>query len=110
LIEGVFIGQAISRALSLFAIIGPSTASIESPKKMVSSGDVQGKIYKFKSNSECSDLGVPTPDLPDKVRGHMVLVLSTVPGKLNFVKVMTVSAYFKRLNGLLLTPYSSPRG
>jgi len=33
-------------------------------------------FYKFKSNSESSDLGVPTPDLADRVRGRMVLVLS----------------------------------
>lgn len=59
---------------------------------MVRLRDVQGKIYKFKSNSECLDLGIPTPLLPDKVRGHMALVLDAVPGKLDYVKVMTVSA------------------
>ncbi|KAJ5556634.1 hypothetical protein N7494_000549 [Penicillium frequentans] len=62
---------------------------------MVSSRDVQGRIYKFKSNSECSDLGVPTLDLPDKARGHMVLVVSTVPGKLKYVKVMTITSRLK---------------
>jgi hypothetical protein len=59
---------------------------------MVPLKDVQGRVYKFLSNSECLDLGIPTPVLPEKVRGHMVLVLSGVPGKLNHVKVMTVSA------------------
>jgi len=52
-------------------------------------------VYKFKSNPECLGLGIPTPVLPDKVRGHMdlvlVLVLGGVPRKLDYVKVMTVS-------------------
>lgn len=54
--------------------------------------DIQGRVYKFKSNSECLDLGIPTPVLPEKVRAHMVLVLGGVPGKLDHVKIMTVSA------------------
>jgi hypothetical protein len=59
---------------------------------MVLLKDVQGRVYEFKSNSECLGLGMPTPVLPDKVRGHMVLVLGGVPRKLDYVKVMTVSA------------------
>ncbi len=59
---------------------------------MVPLKDVQGRVYKFKSNSESLGLGIPTPLLPDKVRGHMVLVLDSVPGKLDYIKVMTVSA------------------
>jgi hypothetical protein len=59
---------------------------------MVLLTDVQGRVYKFKSNSEYCGLGIPTPVLLDKVRGHMVLVLSGVPRKLRHVKVMTMSA------------------
>jgi hypothetical protein len=59
---------------------------------MVVLKDVQGRVYKFKSNSECLGLGIPTPLLQDKVRGHMVLVIGIVPEKLDYVKVMTVSA------------------
>ncbi len=59
---------------------------------MVLLRDFEGGVYTFKSNSECLDLGVPTPVLPEKVRGHMVLVLGGVPKKLDYVKVMTVSA------------------
>lgn len=54
--------------------------------------DVQGRVYKFKSRSECSGLGMLTLDITDVVRSHMVLVLDIVPGKLDYVKVMTVSA------------------
>jgi hypothetical protein len=32
-----------------------------------------------------------TPEVKDVVRSHMVLVLDIVPGKLDYVKVMTVS-------------------
>lgn len=60
--------------------------------KMVRPKDVQGKIYRFKSTSECFALGIPPPVLPDNVRGHMVLVLGIIPGKLGYVKLMTVSA------------------
>ena len=53
-------------------------------------------VHKFKSNPECLGLGIPTPILPDKVRGYMdlvlVLVLGGVSRKLDYVKVMTVSA------------------
>jgi hypothetical protein len=63
---------------------------------MVLLRDVQGKVYKFKSRSECLGLGLglgmPTLDVTDVVRSHMVLVLDIVPGKLDYVKVMTVSA------------------
>jgi hypothetical protein len=59
---------------------------------MVLLKDVQGRVYKFKSNSECYGLGIPTPILLDKVRGYMVLILGGVPRKLGYVKAMTVSA------------------
>lgn len=59
---------------------------------MVLLRDVQGRVYKFKSKSECLGLGIPTLDVTDIVRSHMVLVLDIVPGKLDYVKVMTVSA------------------
>ena len=58
---------------------------------MVRLKDVQGKIYKFKSTTECLALGIPTPVLPDKVRGHMVLIFSIIPERLGYVKVVTVS-------------------
>jgi hypothetical protein len=54
--------------------------------------DVQGRVYKFKSRSECLGLGMLTLDVTDVVRSHMVLVLDIVPGRLDYVKVMTVSA------------------
>jgi hypothetical protein len=55
---------------------------------MVPPKDVQGRIYKFKSKSECLGLGILIPVVPDIVRGHMILVL----GKRDYVKIMTVSA------------------
>lgn len=58
---------------------------------MVRLRDVQGRVYKFKSMSECFALGMLTLDVTDVVRSHMVLVLDVVPGKLDYVKVMTVS-------------------
>ena len=60
---------------------------------MVRLKDVQGKIYKFKSTSECFGLDTPTLDLTDVVRSHLVLVLNVVSKKLDYVKVMTVSTY-----------------
>ena len=51
---------------------------------MVLLRDVQGRVYKFRSNSECLGLDIPTPVLSDKVRGHMVLVVGGVPGKVDF--------------------------
>ncbi len=60
-------------------------------RKMVPLKDVQRKVYKFKSRSECFDLGMPTPNVTDVVRSHLVLVLDIVPGKLDYIKVMTVS-------------------
>jgi len=53
------------------------------------------RVYKFKSISECLDLGIPTPVLPEKVRGHMVLVLGGVPRRLDYVKVMTITSTLK---------------
>ena len=55
--------------------------------------DVQGEVYKFKSTSEYFGLDTPTLDLTDVVRSHLVLVLSVVPRKLDYVKVMTVSIH-----------------
>ncbi|TVY30621.1 hypothetical protein LHYA1_G001206 [Lachnellula hyalina] len=62
---------------------------------MVLLRDFEGGVYTFKSNSECLDLGIPTPVLPEKVRGHMVLVLGGVPRKLDYVKVMTITSTLK---------------
>lgn len=58
---------------------------------MVPRKEVEGKIFKFKSRPECFDLGLPTLDVPDVVRRHLVLVLNIVPGKWDTVKIMTVS-------------------
>ncbi|KAH7418764.1 hypothetical protein BKA64DRAFT_635883 [Cadophora sp. MPI-SDFR-AT-0126] len=62
---------------------------------MVLLRDVQGRVCTFLSNSECLDLGTTTPVLPEKVRGHMVLVLGGVPGKSAHVKVMTITSKLK---------------
>ena len=62
---------------------------------MVLLRDVQGRVYKFKSRSEYLGLSMLTLDVTDVVRSHMVLVLDIVPGKLDYVKVMTVSSYLK---------------
>ena len=58
---------------------------------MVSPKLVQGRIYSFKSKSELQQLGIELPDVPDVVRGHMVLVLGIVPSKKDYVTIMTVS-------------------
>ncbi|KAH8790829.1 hypothetical protein F5882DRAFT_257432, partial [Hyaloscypha sp. PMI_1271] len=60
--------------------------------KMVPLKDVQGRVYKFKSRSQCLGLGMPTLDVTDVVRSHMVLVLDIVPRKLDYVKVMTITS------------------
>ncbi|MCJ1321295.1 hypothetical protein MMC15_006639 [Xylographa vitiligo] len=59
---------------------------------MVRLRDVQGRVYKFKSKSECLDLGTLTLDVTDVVRSDKVLVLDVVPGKLDHVKVMTITS------------------
>ncbi len=58
---------------------------------MVRLSDVQGRVYKFKSMSECSAVGTLSLDVTDLVRRHMVIVLDIVPGKSDYVKVLTVS-------------------
>jgi hypothetical protein len=60
--------------------------------KMIRLKDVQGRIYRFKSESECLKSGILTPVIQDIVRCHMVLVLDVVPAKKDYVKIMTVSA------------------
>jgi len=82
----------INLALLLSAITRPATSSTAVINKMVPLKDVQGRVYKFKSRSQCLGLGMPTLDVTDVVRSHMVLVLDIVPRKLDYVKVMTVSA------------------
>ena len=57
---------------------------------MVLLRDVQGRVYNFKSRLECLGLGMLTLDVADVVRSHMVIVLDIMPGKLDYVKVMTV--------------------
>ncbi|KAH8647810.1 hypothetical protein BX600DRAFT_475885 [Xylariales sp. PMI_506] len=55
---------------------------------MVRLKEVQGRIYKFKSNSES---GFSDPTVPDIVRKHMVLVVD-ITGKKDHVKVMTITS------------------
>jgi hypothetical protein len=59
---------------------------------MVLLRDVQGGLYKFKSRSECLGLGMLTLDIADVICSYMVLILDIVPGKLDYIKVVTVSA------------------
>jgi hypothetical protein len=77
---------------SFRVIIRLATSSNDDGNKMVQLRDVQGRVYKFKSKSECLGLGMLTLDVTDVVRSHMVLVLDVVLGKLDHVKVMTVGA------------------
>jgi hypothetical protein len=46
--------------------------------KMVRLKYVQGRIYRFKSESECLGLRILTPVIQHLVRCHMVLVLDVV--------------------------------
>ncbi|KAH8745738.1 hypothetical protein F5882DRAFT_471563 [Hyaloscypha sp. PMI_1271] len=62
---------------------------------MVLLRDVQGRVYNFKSRSECLGLGMLPLGVTDVVRSHMVLVLEIVPGKLDYVKVMTITSMRK---------------
>ena len=50
---------------------------------MVRLKDIQGRIYRFKSDSERLKLGILTPVIPDIVR-HMVLVLDVVPAQKDY--------------------------
>lgn len=63
--------------------------------EMVSLKDVQGRIYSFKSKTELLKLGIIVPDIPDIARRHKVLVLCTVPSKKHYVRVMTVSFWYR---------------
>ena len=58
---------------------------------MVPLKNVQGRVYKFKSRLECFGLGMPTLDITDVVRSHLVLVLDIMLGKLDYIKVIIVS-------------------
>jgi hypothetical protein len=60
--------------------------------KIVPHRDIQGKVYKFKNNSEYLGLGILTPVIPDIIRGYMVLVLGIIPGKSDYIKIMIISA------------------
>ena len=57
---------------------------------MVRRQNIEGRICSFANKSECSTLGLPSPDVPDIVRIHPVLVLQFVPDRFNYVSVMTV--------------------
>ncbi|RDL30718.1 uncharacterized protein BP5553_10063 [Venustampulla echinocandica] len=62
---------------------------------MVSLKDVQGKVYNFRNKSECVGLGMPTLDVTNVVRNYMVLVRDIVLGKLEYIKVMTITLILK---------------
>ena len=47
---------------------------------MVPLKEVQGRIYKFKSRSECFGLGLPTLDITDVVRSQLFLALDVEQG------------------------------
>jgi hypothetical protein len=64
--------------------------------KMWSRNDVEGRIYSFRSKTECAELDVVFPDIPSIVLCHMVLVLDRVPQRKGYVKVMTVSLKAER--------------
>jgi len=83
-------GDPRHRLCSFRVIIRLAISSNDDCNKMVRLRDVQGRVYKFKSKSEC--LGLLTLDIADIVRSHMVLVLDVVPGTLDHVKVMMVGA------------------
>lgn len=76
---------------------------------MVSLKDVQGRIYKFKSKSECFSLGMPALDVANVVRNHKVLVLDIVRGKLDHVKVMTVSTQKSKKSSAKISISRLPR-
>merc|ERR1712144_99946 len=75
-----------------FLLSSRPTPSPNSCLTIVLLRDVQGRVCTFLSNSECLDLGITTPALPEKVRGHMVFVLGGVPGKSAHVKVMPITS------------------
>jgi len=87
-------GSATSRhqLCSFRFIIRLATVLNDDSNKMVRLRDVQGRVYNFKSKSECLGLGMFTLDVIDIVRSYMVLVLDVVLGKLDHIKVMTVGA------------------
>jgi hypothetical protein len=58
---------------------------------MGSQNDVEGRIYSFRSQAECAELGISTHNIPEIVLFHMVLVLDRVPNRKGYVEVMTVS-------------------
>ena len=62
------------------------------PVSRATAKDVQGRVYKVKSNSECLGLGIPTLDIPESIRSHIALVLGIVQGKLDYIKDMIVGA------------------
>ncbi|KAL3421824.1 hypothetical protein PVAG01_05980 [Phlyctema vagabunda] len=79
----------------LSLLLSPELRLIKRINKMVLLKDIQGRVYTFKSRSECLGLGILTPDVPDIVRSHMVLVLNIMPGKLDYMKVITITSTLK---------------
>ena len=67
-----------------------NNANRQNCSRMGSRNKVEGRIYSFRSGKECTDLGLPFPDIPSIVTCHMVLALDWVPQRQGFVKVMTV--------------------
>jgi hypothetical protein len=57
----------------LFSDLRPHQTAVIN--KIVPLKDIQGRVYKFKSRSECLGLGMPTLDVTDVVRSHMAILI-----------------------------------
>ncbi|KAF2422739.1 hypothetical protein EJ08DRAFT_653036, partial [Tothia fuscella] len=55
--------------------------------------NVEGRVYRFRSKTEREELLVELPmEVTEIVRAHMILVLDWVPGRNDYVKVMTITS------------------
>jgi len=59
---------------------------------MVKLKDIEGRVFCFRSKSECAELGIPNSDIDEIVRIHKVILLDWVPGRKGWVKVMTITS------------------
>jgi len=75
---------------------------------MVHKHEVQGRIYRFKPQSTCLELGIVEDGIttiPSRIRSNLVLVLDTVKGWKDYVEIMAVRfLYLPSLNFPRLTP------
>jgi hypothetical protein len=53
---------------------------------------IEGRVFRFRKESDCAELGTPIPEIEEKVRIHIVILLDLVLSKRDWVKVMTVCA------------------